>query len=100
MLTMRGVAPKKAPPTDTDFLTTRLWDRFLPKWRKNLERPALTPEQHDKLLAHLKELERAHRLTGKAARHVDTETAGFMVTETRVPAQRGKWRLLPPEACK
>jgi hypothetical protein len=26
------------PPEDTSFLTTQLWDRFLPAWRENLQR--------------------------------------------------------------
>ena len=54
------------PPTDADFLVTRLWDRFLPKWRENLSGEPLSPEMHAKVLEAVKEMERAHRLTGEA----------------------------------
>ena len=33
------------------------------------------------------------------ARDVDSDTAGFMMRKMRVPQRRGKWRLVPPEAC-
>jgi hypothetical protein len=88
------------PPTDGDFLTARLWDRFLPKWRDNLWRKPLSPEAEAKLLEHIKELDKAQRLTGDAARKVDTDSARFMVLESRVPGRRGKWRMLPPEISK
>jgi hypothetical protein len=88
------------PPTDTDFLVTRLWDRFLPKWRENLGREPLTPEMHTKVLEAVKETERAQRLTGEQARNLDADTAGFILLKSRVPVRRGKWRIVPPEACR
>jgi hypothetical protein len=77
-----------------------LWDRFLPKWRDNLLRKPLSPEAEAKLLEHIKELDKAQRLTGDAARNVDTTSAKFIVLGSRVPGRRGKWRMLPPKVCK
>ena len=41
------------PPEDVGFLTTRLWDRHLPGWRKILadekDRPPSSRERHEKL---------------------------------------------------
>jgi hypothetical protein len=35
------------PPEDTSFLVTRLWDKYLPDWRKIKAepRPPMTPEE-------------------------------------------------------
>ena len=55
---------------------------------------------HAKVLEAVKEMERAQRLTGEAARNLDTDTTGFMVLEMRVAPRRGKWQIVPPEACK
>jgi hypothetical protein len=92
----RGVmAFAQDPPPNTDFLVTRLWDRFLPRWRQNraFER---SPDRDAKILEAIKEMERAERLTGDAARDVDTDSAGFVMRRMRVPARRGKWRIVPP----
>jgi hypothetical protein len=88
------------PPPDGDFLVTRLWDRFLPKWRENIAREPLGPEAHAKVLEHMKGMKQARPVGGEAARNVDAQSAGFVMFERRVPARRGKWRLLPPEACE
>jgi len=88
------------PPPNTDFLVTRLWDRFLPRWRQNRVLEPRSPDMDAKILEAIKEMERAERLTGEAARDVDSDTAGFMMRKLRVPARRGKWRIVPPEACK
>lgn len=85
------------PPESVDFLTTRLWDRFLPRWRGNLRRPELPPEAHAKILEVFKEMKKAKELHGAAAAEVTTDNAGFVSLQMSVPARRGKWTLLPPE---
>ena len=93
----RGVmAFAKDPPPDTDFLVTRLWDRFLPKWRENPTLEPLSPEMHSKMLEAVKEMERAQPLTAEAAGDLDADTAGFIMRRMRVPPRRGKWRIVRP----
>jgi hypothetical protein len=83
-------------PPDGDFLTTRLWDRFLPKWRSNLLKPALPPEAEAKVLELVRQMKKAKELKGDAAAQVTTDSAGFVMLSTRMPASRGKWHILPP----
>jgi len=46
----------KYPPDDTSFLTTRLWDKYLPLWREIRAKPEepLDPEGEKKLVDELK----------------------------------------------
>jgi hypothetical protein len=41
------------PPDDTSYLTTRLWDAYLPAWRKNSKNRGETPEEIKKALMEL-----------------------------------------------
>ena len=41
------------PPDDSSFLTTRLWDAYLPDWRKNSKNVVDVPEHIKKALAEL-----------------------------------------------
>jgi hypothetical protein len=91
-----GVMAFAPDPPDGDFLVTRLWDRYLPKWRKNREeRKPLSPEAERKLVEHLNQLSDAPSDT--SGEHVDVQEADFATFKRRVPVRMGKWRLLPPE---
>jgi len=82
------------PPEQTEFLTTRLWDRHLPDWRRIASAPR-TPdsaEEHGKLIAWLDEIDAAR----PASKAVGVDEARFMKTERYVRASKGKWRILPP----
>lgn len=84
-----------SPPEEMAFLTTRLWDRHLPAWRKILNdrksrsRPV---ENHEKLIATLNEMDLAQLID----REVTMEEASFVRIERHIPVSKGKWRLLPP----
>jgi hypothetical protein len=84
------------PPTEGDFLTTKLWDRFLsPIWRKN----ALTPRSRssgrdEKLLDYLNRIDQA--APAVSSEFVKASDPRFMHI-TKVPLQRGKWKQFPPE---
>jgi hypothetical protein len=86
------------PPAEGDFLTTRLWGRFLPKWRENAqrERKPISKEAEAKLVATLKEFEEKARPLGPEV-ELDVQTADQVMFQRRVPIRVGKWRLLPPE---
>jgi hypothetical protein len=89
------------PPTDIGFLTTRLWDRFLPKWRENLDQKALSPEAQAELVEHVKRADRDARPIPRGTAHgVDSDNADFTIFKVPVPMRRGKWALLPPEVLR
>ncbi len=83
------------PPEQTEFLTTRLWDRHLPDWRTIASAPR-TPdsaEEHGKLITWLDEIDVAL----PASKAVGVDEARFMKTERYVRPSKGKWRILPPD---
>ena len=89
------------PPTQGDFLVSRLWDRFMhPKWRERaesrVERPKLTEEQQRELVERLKELRR----DGSPSAPFDSDQADEVQIRRRVPPRRGKWQLLSDEVLR
>lgn len=82
------------PPRDNGFLTTRLWDRFLPSWHRLSEKPFPRSREGDaKLMKMLDEMEKA-----PAAEHrVTADEANYLILTRQVPFARGKWKILPPE---
>ena len=87
----------KHPPAEDDFLVTRLWDRFLPRWRKNVADPIKMSEEAEKrLVEHLNYLKNEAKID-TSSNPVSTQKADHMIIKRRVPARKGKWRLLPPE---
>jgi hypothetical protein len=85
------------PPADDEYLVTRLWDRFLPRWRKNVAEPIQMSEEAEKrLVEHLKRLEKDAKVD-TSSDPVGTQEADHLIIKRRVPARKGKWRLLPPE---
>ena len=85
------------PPEDTQFVTTRMWDRFLPAWRetKKNRRPR-EPEEDARLVAHLKKITELPR--GEPGTALGLGEPDFVTFERSIPIRMGKWRLIPPEA--
>jgi hypothetical protein len=86
------------PPTEGEFLVSTLWDKFMaPGWRENATRPQepISALVEKDLVDRVKKMRDAPRLRGPRA-EFETEEAGAVVFERRVPVRRGKWRLLPP----
>ncbi len=86
------------PPTDGDFLISKLWDKLMaPGWRQNAarSRKPLSEEAEKRLISQIREMADAPR----AGRDVqfNSEEADAVVIERKVPLRRGKWRLLPPD---
>ena len=83
------------PPTEGGYLTTRLWDRFLPRWRVS---PSRRSEAGDKkVMEKLRPMIEAAKRRGPHAGAEEFEAADSTIFERKVPVRRGKWRLLPPE---
>lgn len=88
------------PPIEGDYLTAKLWDRFL-NWRGTAEARETgssrrSPKEDAALLTCL------DRMTKDAkplpnSESLSSDEADYIVLERRVPLHMGKWRMLPPE---
>ena len=96
---LRGVMSfARYPPVDGDFLISKLWDKLMsPEWRERATRPPeiISKETEAKIIAEINEIADAPQLRGEPP--VSLEEAGAMIVKRRVPAYRGKWRMVPPE---
>ena len=66
------------PPEDTTFLTTQLWDKYLPGWRTSKQRPQIEhdPESEKKLVEELNQMTDSPELTGVIGNQRQVEAAG------------------------
>lgn len=89
-----------APPTEGEFLTTRLWDEFMaPHWRRPKEsRPdtVTDPAERERLEKVLLELNEQLKAAAPAAGEVRLKDADFVIVESKVPRRLGKWAIVPP----
>jgi hypothetical protein len=83
------------PPLDDSFLTTRLWDQHLPKWRANVAAPP-DPTARKAVMERVRQTwEKAKQGSTRAT--LSSKEPDYYVIENRVPPRKGKWRILPPE---
>lgn len=89
------------PPTDGDYLASRLWDRYLPKWRENATKPAMPPpmKPNDPLVAKINQL-MENPVPVSPDSHFDSDAADSMVVTRMVAVRKGKWKRFPPEMDK
>jgi hypothetical protein len=86
------------PPVEGDFLVSKLWDKLMkPEWRKRAAAPAeiMSKESEAKIIAKINQIADAPRLSGEPP--ISLKEAGAMVVKRRVPAFRGKGRMVPAE---
>ncbi len=85
------------PPFDDGSLVTRLWDRFLPRWRTNLKEPIqMKEETHDRLVQHIKRFADAIPLRSEQV-DFDLSDPDALVLKRRIYKRRGKWWQLPKD---
>lgn len=87
----------KKPPTDDNFLTTRLWDEMNPEWRVNREvSTPLAKESNDKIIEHIKGFTDSSMLNAEAN---DFEEAhlDLLSLERSVKKKKGSWYQLPKD---
>jgi hypothetical protein len=87
------------PPTDGDYLVSRLWDKLMaPGWRENATKPQKprSRETDERLIEQMRAVEEAP----STAKDFDPADADAVIFTRMVPLRRGKWRLLPPEVEK
>lgn len=88
----------KHPPDDQLFLTTRLWDKYLPRWRLMMGQPdPLTEDEQlqEALLDHLKRLTDSQ----KAVAHDehDLDKLSYVSVKRPVRVRKGKWQRFSQE---
>lgn len=86
------------PPKDESFLTTRLWDRFLPKWREHeKERPVVKNKEDEKRI--VKEIIKIAE--GKTLElnmvDFDSKNTDAMIVKRSVRKKKGKWWQVPKD---
>lgn len=85
------------PPREGDYLTSRLWDRFLFGWRNRIDHTAtLDPEAERKVMERVRAMIAAAK-TGSRKAHFSSDDADFLISSRSVPIKMGKWFVLPPE---
>jgi len=88
------------PPLDGDFLTSRLWDQFLPGWKEQESHPIkLSREQERQLVEHLNSLRRGET-PQETAEKGGVKVSRFTTFRREVRPVIGKWRLFPPDVDK
>jgi hypothetical protein len=88
----------KDPPTEGDFLVSRLYDRHRPGWRKEkAERKELPKHLQDALLQILNRIEKDSQSADPRERITIEETDFIQITRHVAP-RKGKWVRIKPKA--
>ena len=92
---LMSFAPR--PPTEGDFLTSRLWDlAMLPGWRT--PRPIVLSEDSQKrFIESMKTMKKKAQNQEEPAPIFATEEADAITVDRRVRLRKGSWTQLPPD---
>ena len=82
----------KYPPDDTSFLTTWLWDKYLPTWREIKAKPRepREPEAEKRLIEELNRMSDSTELQPHDER--DSDKLDYFTVIKNVRMRKGKWR--------
>ena len=82
----------KHPPDDTSFLTTRLWGKYLPRWREIKEKPRepRDPESEKRLIEELNRMSDSPELQPHDER--DSDKLDYFTVIKNVRMRKGKWQ--------
>jgi hypothetical protein len=82
----------KYPPEDTSFLTTQLWDKYLPRWRETKATPKepRDPEAETKLIEELNRMSDSPELQPHDERNSDK--LDYVTVIKNVRMRKGKWQ--------
>lgn len=92
-----------SPPSELENIVSRLWDKYMvPNWRelaRGEEAKLLNPHKaprHGSAKPFIDEMENSEPINGPS-RYVPEENLDAVYVQRRVPAKRGKWRLMSKE---
>jgi hypothetical protein len=80
------------PPDDQSFIVTRMWDKYLPTWRRLKDKnpnPVRDPEADKKLIAELKQMSDADEIHGPDRPSLDD--VSYVSLQRAVWPRKGKW---------
>jgi hypothetical protein len=90
----------KDPPTEGDFLVSKLYDRHRPGWRKaKTERKELPKELQEALVQMMNRIDKDSRSADPRERITMEETEFIQITR-QVHSKKGKWVRIKPDAKK
>jgi hypothetical protein len=89
------------PPTDGDFLVTRLWDAHMaPRWRQQATRKDEGPRKMPSgFIEEMKRFE-TEGIPVSGETRVDSDAADRILVKRKVYIRKGKWTRFPPEFVK
>jgi hypothetical protein len=85
----------KDPPKDTSFLTTKLWDKYLPAWRDEPTIDLSDPDVQRKLVKLVKKLQ--DESLAVESQGEDIDKLDFLTIKQPLTRRKGKWFRLPEE---
>lgn len=79
------------PPEDTGFFVTRMWDKYLPRWRAINPQPkrGRDPEEEKRVLEEVRQLSESPDLQTHDERNIDR--VNYVKVERNVHPKKGKW---------
>ena len=82
------------PPDDTSFLTTRLWDIYLPTWREVRDRPRADPDpiDNENLVAALEKMTEMPYTPSPADEVVEMDELDYVKAERQIYPRKGRWQ--------
>jgi hypothetical protein len=87
----------KWPPHDDSLLITKLWDKFLPKWRLISKEPKISNGKQDSnIIEKVKEFKNARPIKNEDI-DFDIQDPDAMLLQKMVHKKRGKWWQLPKD---
>jgi hypothetical protein len=87
------------PPKTGEWLVSRLWDRFLPKWRSaESALPGMSADQRARAAELARRIAEAPGSGDAAEAETGSQDSDFMLIKHVVPRRVGKWNLYPPDA--
>ncbi len=88
----------RVPPDDTNFLTTRLWDKYLPRWRErggNISTPHV-PEEHKRIMDEIKKMS-SDDPGIQSHDENDIDKVDQVTIKRSILARKGKWQRFSDE---
>src|SRR5581483_1485960 len=80
------------PPEDNSFITTRMWDKYLPRWRafKNEPKKPRDPEEDKRTVERLKQMSDSPELR-PGNENAPMDSADYVALKREIWPRKGKW---------
>ncbi|OQB05245.1 MAG: hypothetical protein BWY19_01123 [bacterium ADurb.Bin212] len=87
------------PPEGLEGITTKLWDKYLPIWRKQREEKKIVKtrdtKQDKKIIDEINNREKESTPVSSEKSHL--ENADYVIFKRSIIPRKGKWRIVSPE---